>query len=46
MAGRETTVASIPSDNAAFEEGPAVATAVLHRGIEATSPSLGGMREV
>ena len=35
MPGRETTVAPIPSDNAAFEEGPAVATAVLHRGIEA-----------
>jgi RNA polymerase sigma-70 factor, ECF subfamily len=40
MPGRETTVASIPSDNAAFDEGPAVATAVLHRGIEANLPNL------
>lgn len=40
MPGRETTVAAIPSDNAAFEEGPAVATAVLHRGIEANLPKL------
>jgi RNA polymerase sigma factor (sigma-70 family) len=40
MPGRETTVAPIPSDNAAFEEGPAVATALLHRGIEANLPKL------
>ncbi len=40
MPGRVTTVAPIPSDNAAFEEGPAVATAVLHRGIEANLPKL------
>jgi len=40
MPGRETTVAPIPSDNTAFEEGPAVATAVLYRGIEANLPKL------
>jgi RNA polymerase sigma-70 factor, ECF subfamily len=38
MPGRETTVASIPSDNAIFDAEPAVA--VLHRDIEANLPNL------
>ena len=40
MSGRETTVASIPSDNATFDEEPGAAKAVLHRDIEAYLPNL------
>jgi RNA polymerase sigma-70 factor (ECF subfamily) len=40
MPGRETTVASIPSDNATFGEEPGAAKAVLHRDIEASLPNL------
>jgi RNA polymerase sigma-70 factor (ECF subfamily) len=40
MSGRETTVASIPSDNAIFDAEPAAAKAVLHRDIEANLPNL------
>src|SRR5712692_6691675 len=40
MPGRETTVASIPSDNATFDKEPGAATAVLHRDIEANLSNL------
>ena len=40
MPGRETTVASIPNDNAAFDEDPGAAKPVLHRDIEAHLPNL------
>jgi Sigma-70 region 2 len=40
MAGRETTVASIPSDNATFDGEPGAAKPVLHRDIEAHLPNL------
>jgi RNA polymerase sigma-70 factor, ECF subfamily len=40
MSGRETTVASIPSDNAIFDAELAAAKAVLHRDIKANLPNL------
>ncbi len=40
MSGRETTKASIPSDNATLDEEPGAAKAVLHRDIEACLPNL------
>jgi hypothetical protein len=40
MSGRETTVASVPSDNATFDEDPGAAKPVLHRDIEAHLPNL------
>lgn len=40
MPGRETTIPSIPNSNATFDEEPGVATAALHRDIEATLPNL------
>jgi RNA polymerase sigma-70 factor, ECF subfamily len=40
MPGRETTVASVPSDNATFDKEREAATAALHRDIEATLPKL------
>ena len=46
MPSRETTVPSIPNDNATFDAEPGAAKAVLHRGIEANLPTFGGMREV
>jgi hypothetical protein len=39
MSDRETTVASVPSDNAAFDEESGAATTALHRDIEATLPN-------
>jgi RNA polymerase sigma-70 factor (ECF subfamily) len=40
MSGRETTKASIPSDNATLDEEPGAAKAVLHWKIEACLPNL------
>jgi hypothetical protein len=40
MPSRETTVPSIPNDNATFDAEPGAAKAVLHRGIEANLPNL------
>jgi len=40
MSGRETTVASVASDNATFDEDPGAAKPVLHRAIEAHLPNL------
>jgi len=40
MSGRETTVASVPSDNATFDEDPGAAKVVLHPDIEAYLPNL------
>jgi len=40
MAGRETTVAPIPSDNATLDGEPGAAKPVLHRDIEAHLPNL------
>ena len=40
MPGRETTVPSIPNDNATFDAEPGAAKAVLHRDIEANLPNL------
>jgi RNA polymerase sigma factor (sigma-70 family) len=40
MSGRETTVASVPGDNATFDEDPGAAKPVLHRDIEAHLPNL------
>ena len=40
MPGRETTIPSIPNDNATFDEEPGAAKAVLHRDIEASLPNL------
>jgi RNA polymerase sigma-70 factor (ECF subfamily) len=40
MPGRETTVASIPSDNATFHKEPGAAVAVLHQDIETNLPNL------
>jgi RNA polymerase sigma-70 factor (ECF subfamily) len=36
MPGQETTLASVPGDNATFDEERGAATAALHRDIEAT----------
>jgi Sigma2 domain of PhyR len=40
MPDRETTVPSIPNDNATFGEERGAATAARHRDIEATLPNL------
>jgi RNA polymerase sigma-70 factor, ECF subfamily len=40
MPSRETTVPSIPNDNATFDAEPGAAKTVLHRGIEANLPNL------
>jgi DNA-directed RNA polymerase specialized sigma24 family protein len=40
MSGRATTVASVASDNATFDEDPGAAKPVLHRAIEARLPNL------
>jgi hypothetical protein len=40
MPGREPGVASIPSDNATFDEEPGAAKSVLHQDIEANLPNL------
>ena len=40
MPSRETTVPSVPNDNATFDAEPGAAKAVLHRGFEANLPKL------